>query len=39
MAPNPRKTFKYPVVKAPKARSELKRRGKTTIKAEFCANI
>ena len=39
MAPNPRKAFKQPVVKPPKARSVLKRRGKTTIKAEFCANI
>ena len=39
MAPKPRKAFSYPLVKAPKARSELKRRGKNMIKGEFCANI
>ena len=39
MAPIPRKAFRNPVVKPPKARSEQKKRGNNTIKAEFCANI
>ena len=35
MAPKPWKVFRYPLVKAPKAGSELKRRGKTTVGQNF----
>ena len=38
MSPKAKKMFSYPMVKAPKARSKLERRGKNNIKAEFCVN-
>jgi hypothetical protein len=42
MAPKAKRVIsasRNPVVRAPKAPNGLKRRGKNTIKAEFCANI
>ena len=39
MPPKAKRIFSYPLIKAPKARRKLERRGKNTIKAEFCANI